>query len=77
MVMCAWCQAALGPVALDMARTLHSDENLVHANKVLVVAVMAILVTAPLGAILITMLGPRLLAKTDHSVPPATLSQSH
>jgi NhaP-type Na+/H+ or K+/H+ antiporter len=38
------------------------------ANIVLVVVVLAILITAPVGATLITMLGPRLL---EHEATPA------
>ncbi|XP_069677271.1 sodium/hydrogen exchanger 9B2-like [Periplaneta americana] len=56
-------QAAIAPVALDIARQVGSHEDEVYASKVLIVAVLAILVTAPLGAILITLLGPRLLER--------------
>lgn len=53
----------MGPIPLDKARENGSEEDLVHAQKILILAVLAILITAPLGAILITVLGPRLLNK--------------
>ncbi|PSN35039.1 Sodium/hydrogen exchanger 9B2 [Blattella germanica] len=56
-------QAAIGPVALDIARQIRSEEAETYATKVLIVAVLAILVTAPTGAILISILGPRLLQR--------------
>lgn len=51
-------QAALGPVALDLARQNDSKENIELANIVLVISVLAIILTAPLGAILMTKLAP-------------------
>jgi NhaP-type Na+/H+ or K+/H+ antiporter len=43
-------QAALGPVALDLARLQNSDkETYSLANSVLVISVLAIILTAPLG----------------------------
>lgn len=57
-------QAALGPVALDMARSLGNSEVEVYANSVVVIAVVSILVTSPIGAIIIMECGPRLLHKT-------------
>lgn len=43
-------QAALGPVALDLARSQNSDaETYSLANSVLVISVLAIIATAPLG----------------------------
>ncbi|XP_063231962.1 sodium/hydrogen exchanger 9B2-like isoform X2 [Bacillus rossius redtenbacheri] len=70
-------QAALGPVALDMARAAQSPESVAHADKVLVVAVLAILLTAPLGAVLITLLGPRLLSRADNPAQTAELARGH
>ncbi|XP_067006986.2 sodium/hydrogen exchanger 9B2 [Anabrus simplex] len=62
-------QAALGPVALDVARLLDppQPEQLLRAHTVLVVAVMGIVLTAPVGAAIISLAGPRLLAR--HAVP--------
>ncbi|XP_069702876.1 sodium/hydrogen exchanger 9B2-like isoform X3 [Periplaneta americana] len=55
--------AALGPVALDIVRKMQLQEFEKYANIVLIVAVLSILITAPVGAILISYLGPRLLEK--------------
>lgn len=56
-------QAALGPLALDMAkRAANPDPNLIHVGEqILTLAVLAILITAPLGSVSILALGPRLL----------------
>nr|CAD7451325.1 unnamed protein product [Timema bartmani] len=62
-------QAALGPIALDLARNLDAKDSFVFADKVLIVAVLAIVITAPLGALVITLFGPRLLNKTPTSLP--------
>lgn len=56
-------QAALGPLALDMARKLNSEENYEYANAVLIISVLAIIFTAPLGAILMIRLAPKFLQK--------------
>jgi len=48
-------------------------------GKVLIVAVLAILMTAPIGSVLITLLGPRLLTKTNPNgtqQPLSTVRQS-
>lgn len=54
----------MGPVALDMARQLNDTESEVLANAVIIIAVISILITSPIGAILIMELGPRLLHRT-------------
>lgn len=58
-------QAALGPVALDLARTEDPQDTrkLELASQVLTIAVLSILVTAPLGALGIYIAGPRLLGR--------------
>lgn len=57
-------QAAFGPVALDMARISGAGVEVTgYATEVLNAAVMSILVTAPLGSILINLTGHRLLQK--------------
>lgn len=56
-------QAALGPVALNHLAEGH--EEIVHAEVVLMVCILAIVVTAPLGAILISITGTKLLTKTS------------
>ncbi|KAJ1458623.1 Sodium/hydrogen exchanger family-domain-containing protein [Pelagophyceae sp. CCMP2097] len=53
-------QAAVGAVALDLATT---DAEEKRARIVLAVAVIAILVTAPVGAVAIAISGPRLLSR--------------
>ncbi|XP_026461632.1 sodium/hydrogen exchanger 9B2 [Ctenocephalides felis] len=57
-------QAALGPVAMATLQDNGSEEDKRRAEIVLMVCVMSIIVTAPLGAILISLSGPRLLTKT-------------
>ncbi|XP_045392616.1 sodium/hydrogen exchanger 9B2 isoform X1 [Lemur catta] len=59
-------QAAIGSVALDTAR-LHGEKQLEeYGMDVLTVAFLAILITAPIGSLLIGLLGPRLLQKAEH-----------
>ncbi|XP_043657009.1 sodium/hydrogen exchanger 9B1 isoform X2 [Drosophila teissieri] len=60
-------QAALGPVALDMARaaSVASPEQLALAGNVLIISVLAIIFTAPLGAILMLRLAPYWLKHGD------------
>ncbi|XP_067004153.2 sodium/hydrogen exchanger 9B2 isoform X2 [Anabrus simplex] len=57
-------QAALGPVTLDSVREANNPQETQYAETVLMICVLSILVTAPLGAVLITVSGPRLLKKT-------------
>ncbi|KAM3959027.1 sodium/hydrogen exchanger 9B2 [Aphomia sociella] len=63
-------QAALGPVALDEVRkmaNLSPSELAVleeYAEVIITVCIMSIVITAPIGAIIITLTGPRLLSKT-------------
>ncbi|XP_029106495.1 sodium/hydrogen exchanger 9B2-like [Scleropages formosus] len=56
-------QAAIGPTALDMARRQGDAVLEKYGMDVLTVAVLAILVTAPIGALSIGLAGPRLLRK--------------
>ncbi|KAH8310451.1 hypothetical protein KR044_001417, partial [Drosophila immigrans] len=58
-------QAALGPVALDLARTHSVDGGLALAGNVLIISVLAIIFTAPLGAILMLRLAPFWLKHGD------------
>lgn len=58
-------QAALGSVALDLALERNVDmEEVVLGRQVLTIAVLAVLLTAPLGAVAVTLLGPLLLEKS-------------
>jgi branched-subunit amino acid ABC-type transport system permease component len=56
-------QAAIGSTALDMARTNNDEVSQKYGMDVLTVAVLAILLTAPIGALLIGLSGPYLLQK--------------
>lgn len=46
---------------MDLAREINDPELIKYANTVLIVAVISIIITSPIGAILIMQLGPRLL----------------
>jgi NhaP-type Na+/H+ or K+/H+ antiporter len=70
-------QAAIGPVALDIARKIHSSEYESYASTLLIVAALAILITAPVGATFITMLGPRLLDKEPTATPESNTVPSN
>uniref|UniRef100_A0A4W5JPS6 Cation/H+ exchanger transmembrane domain-containing protein n=1 Tax=Hucho hucho TaxID=62062 RepID=A0A4W5JPS6_9TELE len=56
-------KAAIGSTALDMARTKEDKELEKYGMDVLTVAVLSILLTAPIGALIIGLTGPRLLQK--------------
>lgn len=71
---CSTLKAALGPVALDLARKLKSEENLVqYANHVLIISVLAIVLTAPIGAVLMVKLAPVWLKGPQSLNQPANL----
>lgn len=55
----------MGPVALDLARKLSDEEAAATANAVVIIAVISILITSPLGTVLIMKLGPKFLHKTS------------
>uniref|UniRef100_A0A3B5AWD1 Mitochondrial sodium/hydrogen exchanger 9B2-like n=1 Tax=Stegastes partitus TaxID=144197 RepID=A0A3B5AWD1_9TELE len=61
-------QAAIGSTALDMARTKDDQQLQKYGMDVLTVAVLSILLTAPVGALIIGLSGPRLLQKPKNSV---------
>lgn len=69
-------QAALGGVVLGQAEKGDNDDNITQGENILTIAVLCILVTAPIGAILTAFLGPLFLHKenTEEVVPmnPAT-----
>lgn len=58
-------QAAIGPVLLDQLRQKKIEDQLMikYATNILTIAVLSILITAPIGAIGITFTGPFLLNK--------------
>ncbi|XP_056642284.1 sodium/hydrogen exchanger 9B2 isoform X2 [Diorhabda sublineata] len=68
-------QAALGPVIIGMVLVDTPEHE--FANKVLTMCVLCIVLTAPTGGILITILGPRLLTKTNFIPEPETWKRSH
>ncbi|XP_053669409.1 sodium/hydrogen exchanger 9B2 [Anopheles marshallii] len=57
-------QAALGPAAMDLARSLNATDEYARAQTVLIVTVLAIILTAPLGALLMIKLAPRWLKRS-------------
>ncbi|KAG8183784.1 hypothetical protein JTE90_001680 [Oedothorax gibbosus] len=64
-------QAAIGPQALNYVRgdeELAGQKDLIaHATMILTVAVLAIIIFAPLGSVLISILAPRLLSKPTNN----------
>ena len=58
-------QAAIGPIALDMARQRNDPELEELAKFVLTIAVLSIIITAPLGAIAISMTANKFLSKNN------------
>ncbi|XP_055645038.1 sodium/hydrogen exchanger 9B2-like [Toxorhynchites rutilus septentrionalis] len=56
-------QAALAPAAMDMARNLNAVEEYPRAHTVLIVTVLAIILTTPLGAFLMIKLASKLLKR--------------
>ena len=63
-------QAAIGSTALDFAIKINAPEyEVLLARNVLTFAVLAILITAPIGAIAITSSAPRLLQKSRQGTP--------
>lgn len=58
-----WWQAAIGSKALDMAREIQDETLQIYGLDVLTLAVLAILTTAPVGALGIGLAGPRLLVQ--------------
>lgn len=59
-------QAALGPVALKhfSSDSEEDKEDYERADKVLMICILSIVLTAPVGAILISITGTKLLTKT-------------
>ncbi|MEE6460562.1 hypothetical protein FKM82_001010 [Ascaphus truei] len=60
-------QAAIGSVALDAARNKGDKQFEEYGMDVLTVAFLAILVTAPIGALIIGLTGPKMLQKSNTS----------
>ena len=68
-------QAALGPVTLGLVKGTQPEQT--YAEIVLMISVLSIIMTAPTGAILITLSGPRLLTKTKIPLIPEGWRRSH
>ncbi|KAJ7327082.1 hypothetical protein JRQ81_016841 [Phrynocephalus forsythii] len=66
-------QAAIGSVALDAARAQQDETLEKYGMDVLTVAFLAILITAPIGALIIGLAGPRLL----HQAASAKNQEEH
>lgn len=58
-------QATMGPIALDLARGGGDEEQITFAKTVLVSSVIAIVLTAPLGAVLMEKLAPKWLKRSE------------
>ncbi|KAJ9599129.1 hypothetical protein L9F63_010397 [Diploptera punctata] len=58
-------QAVLAPAALDAIRALDMEECIPQAEILLIIGALSILISAPLGSIVITTFGPKLLTKDD------------
>ncbi|XP_062871454.1 sodium/hydrogen exchanger 9B2 [Trichomycterus rosablanca] len=65
-------QAAIGSTALDMARSQGDEQLERYGMDVLTVAVLAIMITAPIGALAIGLAGPKLLQKYTEIEEPHT-----
>jgi NhaP-type Na+/H+ or K+/H+ antiporter len=68
-------QAALGPITLGVVTDNTKEHD--YAEKILMICVLSIILTAPTGAILITLGGPRLLTKTKFPEVPEGWRRSH
>ncbi|XP_050435291.1 sodium/hydrogen exchanger 9B2 isoform X2 [Adelges cooleyi] len=62
-------QAALGPAVLEAARQDGKPQNVVYARTIVMVCIISILLTAPTGALIISLTGSRLLTKAKHAAP--------
>lgn len=62
-------QAALGPVCMKRLTESNTPEERHYAEVILMVCILSIVVTAPVGAILISISGTKLLTKTKQ-LPP-------
>lgn len=60
-------QAAIGAVALDTARKMNNVEGEELGKQILTLAVLSIIITAPIGAAAIAISGPHLLKLSDRA----------
>ncbi|XP_050309303.1 sodium/hydrogen exchanger 9B1-like [Anthonomus grandis grandis] len=68
-------QAALGPVLLGLVSDNSSDDK-IYSEKVLMVCVLSIMLTAPTAAAFMTIAGPRLLTRTTEPFSSEKLRKS-
>ncbi|CAL1526359.1 unnamed protein product [Lymnaea stagnalis] len=69
-------QAAIGTVALDLAMKNNDKDSEELGKKVLTLAVLSILLTAPLGSLLISISGPLLLERQDSPTVEEEISKT-
>lgn len=62
-------QAALGPVMLKRLHPNTTKEERYYAETIMMVCILSIVLTAPIGAFLISITGTRLLTKTKQAPP--------
>ena len=58
-------QVAVSPIVLEMAKNSEDPIKMTRARLVIDIAFLAVLLTAPLGAIAISILGPKILNRTS------------
>ncbi|GFR84750.1 mitochondrial sodium/hydrogen exchanger 9B2-like [Elysia marginata] len=63
-------QAAIGAVALDRAKDVGDEDLIKLGEQILMLAVLVILITAPIGAVGISLTGPRLLKHCPKTQSP-------
>uniref|UniRef100_A0A2S2NJL7 Sodium/hydrogen exchanger 9B1 n=2 Tax=Schizaphis graminum TaxID=13262 RepID=A0A2S2NJL7_SCHGA len=60
-------QAALGPAVLEVAINNKNSEHIAYSRTIVMVCIISILLTAPAGAIIVSLSGPKLLTKAKPS----------
>ncbi|XP_025196297.1 sodium/hydrogen exchanger 9B1 isoform X1 [Melanaphis sacchari] len=60
-------QAALGPAVLEVAENNKNSEHIAYSRMIVMVCIISILLTAPAGAIIVSLSGPKLLTKAKPS----------
>lgn len=65
----------MGPVVLGLVAAESREED--YGEKILTTCVLSIILTAPTGAILMTLLGPKLLTKTKFPLVTEGWKRSH
>jgi solute carrier family 9B (sodium/hydrogen exchanger), member 1/2 len=60
-------QAALGPAVLEVATNNKNLEHIEYSRTIVMVCIISILLTAPAGAIIVSLSGPKLLTKAKPS----------